>query len=231
METEELETGDEGLGSECSSESGSSSHRGLETGVYPSSYACSIDSLPLVLGSSYGTTLEVNRSEGIRTTWNGAVDLNGSVVPQKKTIGKVAKEETNYQSSNVRYIVYGKAASAASHPEKQNFNYLKKASPMNENSATSKRFSRGKPRIENESNGYSSCDFTQPEPFKYITVWRPYSPENAIQSGQIESTNKDEHFCKAITHFAYTPRLSSRQSQQLCPTKKVNGFFCIPEGI
>lgn len=220
MEAEELETGDEGLGSECSSESGSSSHRGLETGVYPSAFACSIDSLPLVLGASYGTTIEVNRREEVRSTWNGAVDLNGSLIPQTKSTRKVTKDEKNYQATNVRYIVYGKAANTASPPAKQHLNDSKKSSLMNGSSPSRKKTRRSKARSENESNGCTSCDVTEPEPFKYINVWRPYTPANTIPNEQNENTNSDEYFCKAITHFAYTPRLYPRR-------KKVNYCDCI----
>lgn len=205
MECEELETGDEGLGSECSSESGSSSHRGVETGVYPSAYACSLDSLPLVLDPSYSSTIEVNKIEGMRSTWQGDVDLNGTVTSKTKNFGKVIKEERNYRNTNVRYVVYGRAADTASTPEKQNSNYVRAAGKMNGNSPHGKRYSRGKTSFENESNGCGS-DFTEPEPFKYINVWRPYSLGNEI-NGKNNSSNQDEHFCKAITHFAITPSL------------------------
>lgn len=205
MEFDELETGDEGLGSECSSESGSCSHRGVEAGVYPSSNACSLDSLPLVLHSRFDSNIEVYKTDEIRSTWHGNVDLNGTVTSQAKNYGKVEKEEKNYRNTNVRCVVYnGKSADTAPDPEKQISNYPRTTKKMNGNACHGERVSRGKSHVENDKSNGTMDDFSEPEPFKYITVWRPYPSGNKITNTNTSSL--EEHFCKAITHYAFTPR-------------------------
>lgn len=205
MEYEELETGDEGLGSECSSESGSCSHRGLDAGVYPSSNARSLDSIPLVLHSRFDSTVEVNKTESIRSTWNGDININGTLTSQAKNFGKVSKEEKQYRNTNVRYVVYGKSADTTSNPEKQNTNYPRTTERMNGNSAHRKIVSRGKSHVENNKSNGTAEDFIEPEPFKYVNVWRPYPLGNKITN--TNTLDVEEHFCKAITHYEFTPRV------------------------
>lgn len=210
MEDGDMETADEGLGSECSSESGSI-YRGMETTVTVADDPYSAKALPRVAGSSIRNSVEINRTEKIRSNFNCNIDCRQNLSSEKNPYGTVFTEETNFRTTNVRFIVFGEHSEdnrPAMSPER--------CSAQQNNINRNIRY--GEKKIENGESPRStiheyftdsSCELSQPEHCKFITVWKISGPESVSrdETKRKEEKQTDPTCVKAINHFVFTPRV------------------------
>lgn len=206
-----METADEGLGSECSSESGSVVYRGMETAVSvaDNNYG---EALPRVAGSSIRNSVEINRTEKVRSYLNCNIGCNRNLNAENEPYGTVFTEETNFRTTNVRFIVFGEQIEDNRPVESPERCFVDQNIINGNVKYGEKNIENGKsPRNISEYFTGSSCELSEPEPCKYITVWKTTWQEN-VSYDKTKRKEESQTGCtcvKAINHFVFTPSVFS----------------------